>query len=158
MILHGGRHFLNVHQDRGIAGNIDHQSFGMRHLNTDGSRQAVSHGSEAARRHPTIGLVEMHELGGPHLVLANLGGDVGVIVLGELMQALECMLRHDHIAGGLVGQRFAAAPAVDFLPPPLQRWLVDLHGFRLPRPDQVFQDIGTVADDRDIGANVLVDR
>ncbi len=61
--------------------------FGMRHLRADGRRQAIAHGAEAPGGHPAVRVLEVIELGGPHLVLADLGGDVGVAVLGQLRTA-----------------------------------------------------------------------
>ena len=57
--------------------------FGMRQLHADGRRQAVAHGAEAAGGHPAVGLLEVEELRRPHLVLADLGGDVDVAVAGS---------------------------------------------------------------------------
>ena len=87
--LHGRRHLLDVHQDRGVAGDVDDERLGMRHLHADGGRQAVAHGAEPARGHPAVGLLEAEELRRPHLVLADLGGDVDVAILGQLVEPLD---------------------------------------------------------------------
>ena len=51
----------------------------MGDLHADRGRQAIAHGAEAAGGHPAVRLLELEELGGPHLVLADLGGDVDVL-------------------------------------------------------------------------------
>ena len=93
----------------------------------------------------------------PHLVLADLGGDVGVHVLGRRVEPLDRILRHDDVVVRLVGERVARPPAGDLLPPGIERLLVGL-GARPPQPHQIFQNPADVAEDADIGADVLVDR
>ena len=51
--------------------------------------------AEAAGGHPAVGLLELQELRRPHLVLAHLGGEVDVAVPGQLLQALQRVLRLD---------------------------------------------------------------
>ncbi len=48
-------------------------------LGADGSPQAVSHGSQAPRGQQCAGLPEGEMLGGPHLVLAHIGGDDSIV-------------------------------------------------------------------------------
>ena len=62
----------------GLAGDVDHQRVRMRDLHAHRRRQAVAHRAEAARGHPAVRLVEAEMLRGPHLVLADLGGDEGL--------------------------------------------------------------------------------
>jgi hypothetical protein len=76
-------------------------AFGMRGLHADRGRQAIAHRAEAAGRHPAVRLLEVVELGRPHLVLADFGGDVDVAVLRELIQPLDRVLRLDHVVDGL---------------------------------------------------------
>ena len=61
----------------------------MRDLHAERRRQAVAHRAEAARGHPAVRLLETEELRRPHLVLADLGGDVGVAILGQLVEPLD---------------------------------------------------------------------
>ena len=70
---------------------------GMRHLHADGGRQAIAHGAEAAGRHPAVRLLEFEELGRPHLMLADLGGDVDVVAARQRVEPLDGVLRHDHV-------------------------------------------------------------
>ena len=57
-----------------------------------------------------------------------------------------------------IGEAIARPPAVDLLPPRLQRRLVDLRLLRLPDEDQILEHLADVADDRQVDADVLVDR
>src|SRR5713101_1028163 len=100
----------------------------MRELHPDRRRQAVAHGAETARGHPAIRLLEAVELRRPHLVLAYFRGDVGIAVLGQLVQTLDGILRLDDLVRVPVRERLAGAPFVDLLPPRLERLLV-----RMPR-------------------------
>ncbi len=59
----------------------------MGQLHTDGGRQAIAHRAESARRHPAVRILEMEVLGGPHLVLADFRGDVGVPLPRQFVQA-----------------------------------------------------------------------
>ena len=95
--LHGGRAFLNIHQDRGVTCNVDHQRFGMRELHTNSCWQTITHRSKPTRCHPAVRLLEVHELRGPHLMLADFSGDVGVAVLCQRLQPFERILRHDNV-------------------------------------------------------------
>ena len=130
----------------------------MRELHADRGRQAIAHGAEAAGRHPAVRLLEAEELRRPHLVLADLGGDVGVAVLGQLVKPLDRVLRLDHIVRRLIRERFARAPFVDLRPPHLQRLLVWMDRARAPQPHHIFEHMRAIADDRHIGLDVLVDR
>ena len=56
---------------------------GVGHLHADRGREAVAHGAETARGHPAQRLLELEVLGGPHLVLADIGRDVDVAVPGQ---------------------------------------------------------------------------
>ena len=61
---------------------------GCASLHADRSRQAVAHGAESAGRHPAVRLLEVKELRRPHLMLADFGRDVGVAILGQLVETL----------------------------------------------------------------------
>ena len=130
----------------------------MRQLHADRGRQAVAHGAEPAGRHPAVRLLEIVELRRPHLVLADFGGDVGVAVLGQLVEPLDGVLRLDDVARLPVGERLARPPLVDLRPPHLQRLLVGVARLGAPQPHHVFQHMRAVADDRHVDMDVLVDR
>ncbi len=91
-------------------------------------------------------------------MLAHFGGDVGVLVLGQRIEPLDGILRHDDVGVLAVLQAVARAPAVDLLPPGVQRLLVERQRLGLPHADHVFQRMGHVADDRNVDPHRLVDR
>ncbi len=112
----------------------------MRHLHAHRRRKPVAHGAEAARRHPAVRLLELQELGRPHLVLADLGGDVDVVtILDELVEPLQRVLRLDGLVRGLVAQAVARLPLLDPLPPRLEGLAVRAHVLLLPNPDHVLE-------------------
>ena len=89
----------------------------MRHLHANGGRQAIAHGAQPAGGHPAIGLLKMIMLRRPHLMLADLGGDIGVAILGQLIEALNGILRLDDLARLPEAQRLARPPDINLLPP-----------------------------------------
>ena len=129
----------------------------MRDLHAERGRQAVAHRAEPAGRHPAVGLLEVIMLRRPHLMLADLGGDVGIHILGRRVEPLHRVLRHDHVVVRLVGERVARPPAGDLLPPRIERLLVGLGG-RPPQPHDVLENPADIAQNADIGTHVLVDR
>ena len=158
IVLDGAGHFLNAHLDRGVTGNVDDQRIRMSDLNADGGREAVTHRAKATGGHPAVRLFEAEELCRPHLVLADFGGDVGIVPPGRFRQTLQRILRHDDVVGILVGKRVACPPARD-LAMPLRR----LRLFRLgrqcpPQTNHIFQNMTDITDDRNVDANILVDR
>src|SRR3546814_7175895 len=54
-VLHGRRHFLDVHQDRRLARNVDDKRIGVADLRADRGRQAIAHGAETAGGQPFVG-------------------------------------------------------------------------------------------------------
>ena len=124
VVLHRRRNFLHGHQHRSLAGDIDDERIRMRELHADRGRQSVAHGAEAARGHPAVRLLEMVELRRPHLMLADFGRDVGVAVLGQLVEPLDGVLRLDDLVRVAEGERILRPPGSDLLPPGLQRLLV----------------------------------
>src|SRR6185437_15047364 len=65
----------DVHADARVAVYVDDQTPGMRELRADRSRKPESHGAHAARGQPEPRPAEIAILRGPHLMLANAGGD-----------------------------------------------------------------------------------
>ena len=47
-VLRQRRHLLDVHQDRGLAGNVDDERIRVRDLHAHRGRQPVAHGAEPA--------------------------------------------------------------------------------------------------------------
>ena len=76
--LHRGAHFLHVHQPGRLARHVDHQGIGVGDLHANAGGQAIAHGAQTTRSHPAVRPFKAKELRRPHLMLANLGGDVAV--------------------------------------------------------------------------------
>jgi hypothetical protein len=130
----------------------------MGDLHADGRGQAIAHGAQAARGHPAVRLLEAVELRGPHLVLADFGGDVGVATLGQLVQALDGVLRLDDRLGAPVGKQLRARQVSIWAHQSVRAGLLAWWPAAFQDRDQVFQHAAGVADDRQVDADVLVDR
>src|SRR5262249_37390226 len=98
----------------------------MRELRSDRRRQPITHGSETARGYPPVRLLEGEMLRSAHLVLTNLGGDVEVAPLGQLVKPLHRLLGLDDLLGIAEAEGIARPPAVDRAPPFGERGLVGL--------------------------------
>src|SRR5690606_23095229 len=122
----------NVHLDGRFAGDAGHRHVRIGELGAHGVGHAHAHGAETARVEPAARLVEAVVLRGPHLVLADVGGDDGVAA-GDFPQLLHHELRLDDLVGVFVDHAVAAAPFLDLLPPCGQRFGVGagLAGFEL---------------------------
>ncbi len=131
----------------------------MRDLHAHGGGEAVSHGAEAARGHPVLGLLELEELRRPHLVLADFGGDEDVLAAArQLVEPLDGILRLDDLAVLGIGEAVARAPPLDLLPPQRQRLALGLPALGLEAGDDRLERGGGVADDRHVDPHVLVER
>ena len=73
------------------------------------------------------------------------------------IETLQRILGFDDLARLCVLERLPRTPAFDFIPPGSQRLAIALGLTRLPDLDDVFQDIGAIADDRNVDRDVLVD-
>ena len=116
---HGGGKFLNIHQEGAVAVDINDFAVGAGHLGADGCGIAISHGAKSGRGEETTGMMEVVELAGPHLVLADPGGDDG-FPLGEFTEFLDDLLRHDSSGDIRVGKGIFFPPTLDFFPPFLE--------------------------------------
>ena len=96
-ILHRRRHLLHVHQDRGLAGDVDHQRLRMRRAARRSPPAGRSPSCRGRPRSSSGSAPRSEMLRRPHLVLADLGGDVGVAVLGQLVEPLDRVLRLDDL-------------------------------------------------------------
>ena len=103
-------------------------------------------------------LFELVVLRRPHLVLAHLGGDVAVVVLGHFVQALNRMLRFDDRPRLIVFQAIPGTPFLDLRPPCLERFLIGFVAFRFPNAQHLIKDRSDIANDRQIDCDGLVDR
>jgi hypothetical protein len=77
---------------------------------------AHAHRAQATGVDPAARLVEAVILGGPHLMLAHIGGDESVAT-GDFPEFFHHELRLDQLVGTGVLEAFAPAPGVDLLPP-----------------------------------------
>src|SRR6266851_9186182 len=131
----------------------------MGDLDADRRRQAISHRAETTRGHPAIRLLELEELGGPHLMLADLGGDVDVAVAGQGVEPLYRILRFDQIAPAfVVAQAVARAPAFDGPPPFGAGGAIAAAQSRRPGAENRRHRLADIADARQVDTHILVDR
>jgi hypothetical protein len=82
---------------------------------------------------------------------------IGVAVLGQLVKPLDRVLRHDHVLVGRIGQRVAALPLGDLGPPVGKLTAIGLLRSP-PQTHHVLENVADVAENADIGADILVDR
>ena len=162
-VLRQRAHLLDVHQHGCLAGDVDHQRLGMCHLHAHRRRQAVAHRAETTTGHPMVRLLEVEMLRGPHLMLADLGGDEDLLANRprQFIEPLDSVLRLDDRAGRHVLAEFQAvlrAPRIDLAPPGRDRLRIGHRCVRLPRRDQRVQHAARIADDRHVNRHVLVDR
>ena len=94
VVVDAGRELLAGHDQAAVAGQADDLLLGAGDLGADRGGQAEAHRPEAARVDPAARLVEAVVLGGPHLVLADVGGDDRV-ALGGPEHRLDHELRLD---------------------------------------------------------------
>ena len=100
--LHGqvvggdGLELAQVHADAGVAVDVDHEPVAVGELRADRRRQAEAHGAHAARGEPQPRLAEVEVLRGPHLVLADAGGDDG-LALRVAVDLLDHVVRLDQL-------------------------------------------------------------
>src|SRR5215204_1730228 len=66
---------LDVHLDAAVAGYHPHGVFGIGEGHAHRRRQREAHRAEAPARDVAVGLGELEELGGPHLVLPHVGDE-----------------------------------------------------------------------------------
>ena len=98
-----GREFLNIHDERAIAVDVDDQFARTRRGGADGGGQAEAHRTQTTRREPVARLVKLVVLSRPHLVLTDTSGD-DRLTFGHLAQQLDRRLRSDDVAD-LLGNR-----------------------------------------------------
>ena len=102
-VLLGGGQLLNAHDDAALAGDAGDLRIRIGELHAHGGRQPEAHGSETAGVDPSIGLVEGIKLRCPHLMLAHVGGHVGVAA-GDLVELLHHVLGLDALVRPFVVQ------------------------------------------------------
>ena len=90
----GGGEFLDVHDERPIAVDIDDLFIGASDFGPECGGVTEAHGAETERADVAAGFVEPIELSRPHLVLAHAGCDDG-LSLGEFVEDADRLLRDD---------------------------------------------------------------
>ena len=156
----GRGQLLNVHLDGAVARNVDNRFPGKGQLRADGCRQTEAHGAETAGADEVTRMLEVVELGRPHLVLAHFGGDDG-LAFGQLLQLFDDVLGLDDLVLIRIGKGMRRLPVGD-LPPPRGQLL--LHGvfpaIALAVEPAVYggEGQGTVGHDGDVDRHVLADR
>ena len=73
-----GCEFRDGHLEAAIAADGEHEFIGAGHLSAERGGEPEAHGAESAGVDPEMRLVEADQLRGPHLVLADVGGDDGL--------------------------------------------------------------------------------
>ena len=165
-----GGQFLDVHQERAVAVDIDHLLVRPRNLGAQRRRVAKAHRTKPGAGEQLPWLLVLVILSGPHLVLADAGGQDG-LAAGQLVKHLDDHLWQDdlalgagemilhvlgphHLVGDPVAEWCLGFPAGDlFLPRGeflLQRPLADHVGQALKR-------VADLADHRQGDLAVLVD-
>src|SRR5687768_7631411 len=94
IILLAGGQLLYAHLDAGLTRNASHRAFGICELHAHGCGKTKAHGSEAARVDPPSRQVKFIELGGPHLMLADIRSNKSVTA-GYLIELFDHHLRLD---------------------------------------------------------------
>ena len=156
VLLRGGQ-LLDAHQNAGLARNASDGRFGMRELHAQRVRQTHAHRPQPARVDPAARLVELVELRGPHLVLANVRGDV-CFALGHLVELLDHELRLDDGAGPVVLETVAPSPRLDLRPPGFERLGIGALARGRELPVHLLQHFAHVADDGNVDLHALRDR
>ena len=120
LMHHGRRHFLHVHLNTAIAGDTEDQPAGKRGLRPHGGRKPEPHGPKTPRGQPAVRLCQLKVLGGPHLVLPDIGRHDGVQIFREFIEPLDNVLRLNRtIRRLLIRKRIRLLPFANLIPPGL---------------------------------------
>ena len=99
-----GFQLADIHADAGIAVDIDDETAALRELRAHRRRQPETHGAHAARGQPQPRSAEVEILRGPHLVLADAGGDDG-LAARQPVDLFDDVVRLDQRAVAIVVHR-----------------------------------------------------
>ena len=157
--LGDGGEFGDGHLEAAVAADGEDQLIGAGELRADGGGKAEAHGAETAGVDPEAGFVEAEELRGPHLVLADVGGDDG-FAGGEAVDFGHQVLRLDFgiARGRVVGM--LDLPLADLVPPGAAggaALAIGLGGSLGEELGELDENALDVADDGDFGSAVLAD-
>lgn len=146
--LSSGRELGEGHAEGGIAVDVNDKSIGLGNLGADGGGETEAHGTETTGGDHGTGVAPAEVLSGPHLMLADTGGDVGVLLaaLGELAELLNEGLGLDQtgaLGALVVGKGPLGLPLVDLAEP----LLAIGHGLGVNLGDE----------ELDVGGNITLD-
>src|SRR5690554_742515 len=79
LITVNGGQLLNIHHERTIAGNIDNGAVTVSKLRSNSRGQTIAHSAQAAAGQMMAGMIKFVILRNPHLVLAYVAGNNGVV-------------------------------------------------------------------------------
>jgi len=99
------RKFLDIHLERAIAVDVDHQCVLVSRLDSHGCWQTEAHGSKAAAAEPSARLTELKKLGSPHLVLTDADGYIGLAIGRQIRQCANRMLLKNSVKVLIVVKR-----------------------------------------------------
>lgn len=81
-VLHGTRQLSQSHVEGSITVNVDDNGVRGTSLGTNSSGQTETHGTQTTGRNHTAGVLELEELGSPHLMLADTSGHDDLVLDG----------------------------------------------------------------------------
>ncbi len=116
LMVGDGGEFRDRHLEAAVAGDGEDKLFRAGHLSADGGGKAEAHGAEAAGVDPEAGVIVADELGGPHLVLADVGSDDGFAV-GDTVDLGHEVLGLDFVDGDFELEGVLFHPAANGVPP-----------------------------------------
>ena len=156
--LSSGGQLSESHAEGGVTINVDNESIGLGDLGADGGGETEAHSTETTRGDHGTGVAPAEVLSGPHLMLADTGGDVGGVLaaLGELAELLNEGLGLDQtgaLSALVVGKRPLSLPGVDLVEP----LLAIGHGLSLNLGNEELDVSGNITLDSLGGLDNLVD-
>ncbi len=110
-----GGEFLHVHEEGAVAVDVDDLAVWTGYFRAEGGRIAEAHGAESERADEAAGIGVIVELGGPHLVLADAGGDDG-FAFGQFEENANRLLGED-VRAFFVAEGMFLHPAAGFRQP-----------------------------------------
>jgi len=154
----GGAELGLCHEEGGVAVDVDYEFVGLGDFGADGRGEAVAHRAEAAGGDHAARGAPAEVLGGPHLVLADAGGDDGFVFArgGEVGERVDDGLGLDQGVGVVLllpGPGEALFPGGDLVEP---FFAVGL-GAGFDEWEDRFQVFRDVAFNSLVGLNDLID-
>src|SRR5680860_160235 len=150
------RELLVGHLEATVA--VDRPDAGLRttDLGAHRGRNREAHRAEAPGVDPGVGVLEVHVVRGPHLVLPHTG-DVDRLGAGDPTDSLDDVLRGEALCRGVVPEGVLHLHSGEELDPALVVTGGALLLLGLQRDDQVGDHLARITHDRDVGHAVLAD-